>query len=66
MIVLKKFLKHLLPRRLTNIGKDSMSNIELLRRTGIQVSVINQNDQCKEGFLLGKMNDKYSVYGKIV
>ncbi|WP_046057513.1 MULTISPECIES: hypothetical protein [unclassified Clostridium] len=44
------------------VSKETKETIKLLKSVGVEVSVINRNSKNTDGYMLGKMNDKYSKY----
>lgn len=45
-----------------SVSRETKETIKLLKSFGVEVSVISKNAKNTDGYMLGKMNDKYSKY----
>ncbi|MDR5588535.1 hypothetical protein [Clostridium aquiflavi] len=58
---MKKLIERFFNKRYF-VSKETKEKIKLLKSVGVEVSVINKNSKDVDGYMLGKMNDKYSKY----
>lgn len=45
-----------------SVSEETNSTIELLKKFGVEVSVVKDNRKAKSEYMLGKMKDKHSMY----
>lgn len=57
---MRKILKSLFSRKKI-ISKETQETIDLLKQYGVEISIVTEENQFNNEYILGKMSDKYSV-----